>query len=216
MVAYSSSLYIFAIHKIFCDFLFLISDIDNLWHFILFSLISFARGFSISLIRPILFIISFLLMSLQIIFYLFSGLLGLKLRSLISLLSFLKLCFIDYAIIIVPIFPLCLPPPSNPYSLRYSPHLCSCPLVIRVSSLATPFPILYFTPQRLFVQGYKFPFFLITLISKQEPFSYSVNIFYTFLWIFYLTNVLLRVFFMGGWVLCYYLYYFGYILISNL
>ena len=47
-------------------------------------------------------------------------------------------------------FPLCPPLPTTPYSLRQSPHHCSCPWVKCVSSLATPFSILYFTSPRLF------------------------------------------------------------------
>ena len=41
-------------------------------------------------------------------------------------------------------FPHGPPPPSTPYSLRQSPHHCSCPWVMHISSLATPFPTLYF------------------------------------------------------------------------
>ena len=41
-------------------------------------------------------------------------------------------------------FPLCPPPPSTPYFFRQSPHHCSCPWVMHISSLASPFPILYF------------------------------------------------------------------------
>ena len=41
-------------------------------------------------------------------------------------------------------YPLCPPPSSTPHSLGWSPHLCSCLLVIRTGSLATPFPVLYF------------------------------------------------------------------------
>ena len=48
-------------------------------------------------------------------------------------------------------FPLYPPPPSTTYSLRQCPHHCSCPWVMCVSSLATPFPILYFTSPWLFV-----------------------------------------------------------------
>ena len=47
-------------------------------------------------------------------------------------------------------FPFCFPPPSTPLSLRQSHHHCSCPLVMYMSSLATPFPILYFTSPWLF------------------------------------------------------------------
>ena len=46
--------------------------------------------------------------------------------------------------------PLCAPPPSIPHSLRQSPHHCSCPWVMCISSLATAFPLLYFTSPWLF------------------------------------------------------------------
>ena len=42
------------------------------------------------------------------------------------------------------------PPASISHSFRQSPYLCSCPWVIHISSLATPFPILYFTSPWLF------------------------------------------------------------------
>ena len=42
-------------------------------------------------------------------------------------------------------FHLCPPPPSTPQFLRQSPCCCSCLWVMSISSLATPFPILYFT-----------------------------------------------------------------------
>ena len=35
-------------------------------------------------------------------------------------------------------------PPNVPYSLKQSFHHCSCPWVMHISSVATPFPILYF------------------------------------------------------------------------
>ena len=47
-------------------------------------------------------------------------------------------------------FPLCPSPPSIPHSLRQSPHLCSCPWIMHISSLATLFLILYFTSPWLF------------------------------------------------------------------
>ena len=56
----------------------------------------------------------------------------------------------DYGIIVILIFPLCTPPPSTPYSLKQSPHHCSCPWVMHISSSATPFPILYCTSPWLF------------------------------------------------------------------
>ena len=36
-------------------------------------------------------------------------------------------------------------PPSTPHSLRQSSHHCSCPWGMRVSSLSSPFPVLYLT-----------------------------------------------------------------------
>ena len=59
--------------------------------------------------------------------------------------SFLKLYSIDYAITVVPVFPLCPCPLSTPHSLRQSSHIRSCPWVVHISSLATAFPMLYFT-----------------------------------------------------------------------
>ena len=66
------------------------------------------------------------------------------------LLFFLKLYFIDYVITVIPIWPLCSLPPNTPHSLSQSPHHCSCPQVMCISSLATPFPILYLTSSWLF------------------------------------------------------------------
>ena len=63
---------------------------------------------------------------------------------------FLKLYFIDYAITVVPNLPHWPPPPCTLHSLRQSPHYCSCPRVTRISSLASPFPMLYFTSPWLF------------------------------------------------------------------
>ena len=42
-------------------------------------------------------------------------------------------------------FPPFAPSTWHPHSLRQSPHHCSCPWVLRISSLALPFPVLYFT-----------------------------------------------------------------------
>ena len=47
-------------------------------------------------------------------------------------------------------FPLCSPPHSIPDSLRQSPHHGSCPWAMCISSLAIPFPMLYFTSPWLF------------------------------------------------------------------
>ena len=63
---------------------------------------------------------------------------------------FFKLYCIGYAITVVPISHLFPPLPSTSYSLRQSPHHCSCPWVMCINSLATPFPILYMTFSWLF------------------------------------------------------------------
>ena len=52
--------------------------------------------------------------------------------------------FIDYAITVVLIFLLLPYSTQQPHSLRPSPHHCSCTWVMHISSLTTPFPILYF------------------------------------------------------------------------
>ena len=54
--------------------------------------------------------------------------------------------------------PLCPPPPTIPHSYRPSPYHCSCPWVMRISSLATPFPILYFPSPWLFCNYLFVPF----------------------------------------------------------
>ena len=46
--------------------------------------------------------------------------------------------------------PLCAPLLSTSYSLRQFSHHCSCPRLMQVSSLAAPFPVLYFTSPWLF------------------------------------------------------------------
>ena len=61
-----------------------------------------------------------------------------------------ELYFIDYAVTVVLIFPLSSLSPQHPHSLRQSPHHCSCPWVMRVSSLAAPCPIPFFTSPWLF------------------------------------------------------------------
>ena len=66
-------------------------------------------------------------------------------------------------------FGLSLSPPQliNLHSLRQSPHHCSCPWVMSVSSLAAPFPVLYFTSH-----GYSVTTYLYFLIpSPLHPFS---------------------------------------------
>ena len=63
--------------------------------------------------------------------------------------------FLNYILFIMllqlwQVISLCCPPPSTPHSLRQSPCLCSCPWVMRISSSATPFPVLYCTSPWLF------------------------------------------------------------------
>ena len=88
----------------------------------------------------------------KVILDLISGQISIQLFQAVSLflvyMSF-KNYFIDYAITIVPIFPSLLP--SNTlHSLKQSPHHCSYPWVMHISSLATPFPTLYHPSPWLF------------------------------------------------------------------
>ena len=71
--------------------------------------------------------------------------------SLISILFILFLIyFIDYAIIIVPFFsPLYSPLPCTPLLTAF-PHLSSCPWVVHINSLASPFPIIFLKSPCLF------------------------------------------------------------------
>ena len=71
----------------------------------------------------------------------------------------LKLYFIDHAVIVVLIFP----HPVPPYSLRQSPQHCSCPWIMYVSSLATPFPLFYFISPWLFCN---YLFVLLNLLTS--------------------------------------------------
>ena len=64
-------------------------------------------------------------------------------------------------------FPPFAPSTQYPHSLRQSPHYCSHPWVMRISSLATPFPILYFISPWLFC-NYLFVF-LNPLTSSPIP-----------------------------------------------
>ena len=57
---------------------------------------------------------------------------------------------INYATTVGLIFPFYHPPHMTPHSLRLSTQHCSCPWVMHISSLATPFPILYCTSPWLF------------------------------------------------------------------
>ena len=62
-----------------------------------------------------------------------------------NFILFKKIHFIDYVVTVVLIFP---PVPSStqyPHSLQQPPTLSSCPWVVHISSLASPFPILFLT-----------------------------------------------------------------------
>ena len=63
--------------------------------------------------------------------------------------------------------PLCLLP-ATPHSLRQSPHRCSCPWVMCISSLATPFLILYCTSPWLFCN-----YHLFLIPSPLDPFPHT-------------------------------------------
>ena len=76
---------------------------------------------------------------------------------------FFTLYFIGYAVNRCPSFPLFPPLPSNPNSLRQSPHHWSCPWVMHISSLASPFLILYFTSPWLFCN------YLFVLLNPLTP-----------------------------------------------
>ena len=87
-----------------------------------------------------------------------------------------KVYFVDYVITVAPIFPLCplcqvLPfPPAIP-------TLSVCPWVVHVSSLASPFPILFFTSPCLFCTYQLYflfpapfsPFSLLPLLTDNPP-----------------------------------------------
>ena len=59
--------------------------------------------------------------------------------------------------------------PSTPHSRRQSPYHCSCPWIMHMSSLATPFPILYRTSHGYSVTTYLY--FLIPLALHPFPHS---------------------------------------------
>ena len=80
--------------------------------------------------------------------------------SFIYIYIYIYIYIIDYAIRGIPISPLFPPPPSTHYILRQSPHNCSCPCVMHISSLASSFPMLDFTSRR----GYSVTTYLYFLI----------------------------------------------------
>ena len=95
--------------------------------------------------------------------------------SIIYFLSIYGLHFISFSLIIVywfcyyscPDFSflLCAPPPSIP-TPSGGPHICSPPWNMRISSMATPFPTLYFAFPQLFCN---YLFVLNPLTSSPIP-----------------------------------------------
>ena len=69
---------------------------------------------------------------------------------LFALCFFVFLIFIDYAIIVVPFPPLHSTPPCPPPPSHITPPFSSYPWVILISSLASPFPILFLPSPCLF------------------------------------------------------------------
>ena len=75
----------------------------------------------------------------------------------LELLLIFKLYSFEYIIMVIPIFSQLPPSTQQPLSLMQSPHHCSCPWVMCVSSLVTPFPRLYFTFPWLFCNYFLIP-----------------------------------------------------------
>ena len=75
--------------------------------------------------------------------------------------------FLNYILLVIysyynyPKFPALTPPSSTPHSLKQSPY--TCPWVMCISYLATPFPILYFASPWLFCN---YLFILHTLLTS--------------------------------------------------
>ena len=78
-----------------------------------------------------------------------------------------KSYIVDYAVTDAISFPPMSPSILNPSLLRQFPYLCWCPWVMCISSLAIPFPALYFMSPWLFC-GYQFVL-LNPLTSSQIP-----------------------------------------------
>ena len=98
----------------------------------------------------------------------------LKISSL-SLFKNFKIYFIDYAITVVPFSSLYSPPPAHPLPPS-TPSLSSCPWVIRISSLASTFPILFLTFPCLFHINHlcysfpvHFPYFRLPTPAANSP-----------------------------------------------
>ena len=78
-----------------------------------------------------------------------------------------SLYFIDYAITVFLIFSPLPPSHQHPSLTQTTPHHCSCPWVMHISSLATPCPILYFTSPWLFCN---YLFVLLNPLSSSTSF----------------------------------------------
>ena len=133
----------------------------------------------------------------------------LSMWQIIYWFSFIR--FLNYILLIMLLqlswfFPLCLCPPRTPHSLRQSPHHCSCSWVMQISSLATPFPILYFTFLWLFC-NYLFVLYPLTLfihsptttshLATIKMFSISIlSLFYLFGLVWFLDSIVDRYIFL--------------------
>ena len=81
---------------------------------------------------------------------------------------------LDYAITVVPIFP---PLPASilyPHSLWQSLPLSSCPWVVHISSLASPFPIPFLTSPCLFC-AYQLCFLFPVLFPQFSPLPHHTD-----------------------------------------
>ena len=67
-----------------------------------------------------------------------------------GIVLFFNIYLIDYAITVVPFSPLHSPPPCIPPP-THIPRFSSCPWVVHISSLTSPFPILSYPPPVYFV-----------------------------------------------------------------
>ena len=85
--------------------------------------------------------------------------------------NFILNIFIDYVITVLPIFLLCPHTPSNQLPSS-SPSLSSCPWVVHISTLASPFPILFLTSPVYFVPT-KYASFL------KKIYCYSITVVWT-------------------------------------
>ena len=93
---------------------------------------------------------------------------GVKLHYL-STSQYFKVYFIDYAFIVIPSFPSLSPSPWYPPLSCNAPLLSSCPWVLPISSLASPFLILFLTSPCLFCT-YQLWFLIPVLIPPFSPF----------------------------------------------